>query len=519
MSFINTTKYADDATLVALYSNTWRTEHTITHDTKDQLKGSVSFNRIHPGNEHNGIKNFYLEMTGTFTITTRAANTPLRIQNINDCIYDCNVSYNGNSGYVNQPYLNSIIKRCFDEDVFIEQAASRHDKYVDAVISYNSAGTEITVKYHCMTPLYHEFFDTKEITGLNDLSIRFNYNLYNLFKVNMTNAAAGDPITDVALPAGTELKWRILYDEVAHDIPAEQYTMQIPHFAYYEAQNDFTVDSSATSTNTFNINVRDVMTCPLRCYLIAAPRIREEEVALCNVIPLRFIGSRWDIDGKKLNAFQSDGNDQLMSNFVNSRNAGLKSEFMTWAGRKGDSITSDGIPIDPIIGITTLGTTNTYVSTAENWRLQVKGTIEHDQLTNCTKDRTLQGIVVYEYPAVLSLSSVASSTTGIIYSLNGTHDQLIEIEMDDNDYLKSLEEAGLLVGGSKIGDFFKNAWKKIKSSKFISKALNWIGNDSKKYNSLLSMIPVVGQFVPQIQDIASKAAPMVESAGLGVNLF
>lgn len=518
MSFINTTKYADDATLVALYSNTWRTEHSITHETENQMKGSVSFNRIHPGNEHNGIKNFYLEVYAEFTIT-KASTATVRIQNINDCIYDCNVSYNGNSGYVNQPYLNSIIKRCFDEDAFIEQASLRHDKYVNAVIG--GTNTSMTVKYHCMTPLYHEFFDTKEITGLNDLSIRFNYNLFNLFKASLINPtdadAAGTAISAVAITNNT-LKWKIIYDEVAHDIPAEQYTMQIPHFAYYEAQNDFTVVSSATSTNDFTINVRDVMTCPLRCYLIAAPRIREEEVALCNVISSRFIGSRWDIDGKKLNAFQSDGNDQLMSNFVNSRNAGLKSEFMTWAGRC-DSITSAGVPIDPIVGITTLGTTNTYVSTAENWRLQVKGTIEHDQLNHCTTNRTLQGIVVYEYPAVLSLSSVASSTTGIIYSLNGTHDQLIEIEMDDNDYLKSLEEAGLLVGGSKIGDFFKNAWKKIKSSKFISKALNWIGNDSKKYNSLLSMIPVVGQFVPQIQDIASKAAPMVESAGLGVNLF
>lgn len=516
MSYINTTKYADDATLVALYANSWRTEHNVTHATDNQIKGSVSFNRIHPGNEHNGIKNLYLECVGTFTITTRAANTTLRIQNINDCIYDCSVSYNGNSGYVNQPYLNSIVKRCFDEDVFIEQAASRHDKYVDAVITGQNT-TTTTVKYHCMTPLYHEFFDAKEITGLNDLSIRFNYNLYNLFKVNMTNDAAGDPITAVALTADT-LKWRVIYDEVQHDIPAEQYTMQIPHFSYYEAQNDFTIDSSATSTNSFNINVRDVMTCPLRCYLIAAPRIREETTAVCNVIPARFVGSRWDIDGKKLNAFQSDGTDKLMDNFVNSRNAGLKSEFMTWAGRY-DSISGKGVPIDPIIGITTLGTTNTYVSTAENWRLQVKGTIEHDQLSACTYDKTLQGVVVYEYPAVLSLSSVASSTTGIIYSLNGTHDQLIEIEMDDNDYLKSLEDAGLLVGGSKIGDWFKNAWNKVKSGKFISKALKWIGNDSKKFNNVLSMIPVVGQFMPQIQEIAEKAAPMAESAGLGVNLF
>ena len=517
MSFINTTKYADDATLVALYSNTWRTEHTITHDTKNQLKGSVSFNRIHPGNEHNGIKNFYLECYAEFTITKLSGAT-VRIQNINDAIYDCNVSYNGNSGYVNQPYLNSMIKRCFDEEAFIEQAASRHDKFVDVVIG--GTNTSMTVKYHCMTPLYHEFFDAKEITGLNDLSIRFNYNLYNIFKATMTNpaaAGAGTAISAVALTNDT-LKWRILYDEVGHDIPAEQYTMQIPHFAYYEAQNDYTIDASATSTNSFNINVRDVMTCPLRCYLISAPRIRDETTELCNVIPSRFIGSRWDIDGKKLNAFQSDGNDQLMSNFVNSRNAGLKSEFMTWAGRS-DNISGVGVPIDPIIGITTLGTTDTYVSTAENWRLQVKGTIEHDQLSNCTTDRTLQGVVVYEYPAVLSLSSVATSTTGIIYSLNGTHDQLIEIEMDDNDYIKSLEEAGLLVGGSKIGDWFKNAWKKIKSSKFISKALNWIGNDSKKFNNLLSMIPVVGQYVPQIQDIAGKAGQVAESVGLGVNLF
>ena len=81
--------------------------------------------------------------------------------------------------------------------------------------------------------------------------------------------------------------------------------------------------------------------------------------------------------------------------------------------------------------------------------------------------------------------------------------------MDDNDYLKSLEEAGLLVGGSKIGDWFKNAWNKVKSGKFISKALKWIGNDSKKFNNVLSMIPVVGQFMPQIQEIAEKAAHSV----------
>lgn len=519
MSFINTTKYADDATLVALYGNSWRSHHSPDNDQINQLKGSVTFKKIQPGSFDSGIKNFYIEMTGKFTITTRSNNVPIRIQNINDAIYDCNVAYNATNGYINQPYLNSIVKRCFDDDVFIENASTRHDKYVYAVIT-RPTNTSINVDYRCLSPLYHEFFEAKEITGINDLNLRFNYNIFNLFKANMTNAAAGDEITAIALQAGENIHFNIYYDEVGHEIQSEAYTMQIPHYEYYEAKSDITIDSSAASNNTIDIDVGKSPSCPLRCYLLAAPNIRDETTALCNVIPARFVGTKWDLEGKKMNAYQSDGADQLLTNFLNCKNAGLKSEFMTWAARKSDNLSTDGgVPIDPISAINTLGSADTYVGTADNFRLRVKGTVEHDQLTNCTFDRTLQGVVIYEHPAVLSLSTVASVPSGFIFSLNGTHDQLVEIEMDDNDYLKSLEEAGLLVGGSKFGDFFKNVWKKIKSSKFISKALNWIGNDSKKYNSLLSMIPVVGQFVPQIQDIANKAAPMVESAGLGVNLF
>ena len=514
MSFINTTKYADDATLVSLYADSWRRDYTITHETKDQMAGSVSFNRIQPGNKDNGIKNIYLEMYAEFTVTKAAAAT-IRLQNVNDAIYDCTVTFNGSAGYMNQPYINSIIKRCFDEDAFIEQASVRHDKYVNAEITPNAAGTSVSIKYYCMTPIYHEFFDAKEITGINDLSVRFNYNLYNIFKATMINpqaAGAGTAISAVALTNDT-LKWQIIYDEVKHEIPSDLYTMQVPHYIYFESKNDFTIDASSNSNNEVYIDLHDAESCPLRCYLISSPRIKNETTALCNVIPSRFISSRWNIDNKN-NAFMSDGTDKIMYNFVNSKSAGLKSEFMTWAGRC-DNITGAGVPIDPIIGITTLGTTNTYTNTNDLCRIHVKGTINHDQLSNCTTDRTLTGMLVYEYPAVLSTGTI----NNIIYTLDMPKTQLTEIEMDDNDYIKSLEQAGLLVGGSKVGDWFKNLWHKIKSGKFISKTLNWIGNDSKKFNNLLSMVPVVGQFVPQIQEMAKKGAVMAEDAGLGVNLF
>jgi len=523
MSFINITKYAEESTLVSLYSDAWRIEKERTHATDGQMKGSISFNRIHPSAKDNGIKNVYLEFDAQFTIT-KAATATIRVQNFNDAIYDCNVSYNGNSGYINQPYLNSIIKRCFDKDVFIEQATTRHDKYVDVILTPNDAGTSVDVVYHCMTPIYHEIFEAKEITGLNDLNVRFNYNLFNLFKTNMFGHAgtAGDPagagngITAIVLKEPFKVK--ILYDEVRHEIPQDVYTMQVPHFEYFESHHEYTIDSSATSENknSFTINVTDITSCPLRCYLIQAPRIRDETYELCNVVPSRFVSSKWDLDNK-YNAFLSNGQDGLLSNYVNSKNAGLKSEFMTWAGRKSDGISASGIPIDPIIGINTLDTTKTFTNTSDNWRCGISGTIEHDQLKNCTTDRTLLGIAVYEYPGVLQLGTGIQS--GVIFTLDRPAAQLEEIEMDDNDYVKSLEDAGILVGGSKFTDFFRNLWNKIKSGRFISKALNWVGNDSKKYNNLLSMIPVVGQYIPQVQDIASKAGKIAETAGLGTNLF
>lgn len=517
MSFIDTTKYADDDTLVALHSNVRRVIHTTTSSpTKTTTDGSFSFERIQPRSKNFGMKNVYIvsDMTLTITLTT---GTKFKLENINAALYDTTLSINGSIQFTQQPYINYLIKNNYDKGEFIEYQNLHHDKYVYYTITAGAAEdgkTPYTVKYHCTSPIYHSFFDN-DLVGIDNMNLMSQFNLRNLIKIQQSTNY--DTISAFSV---SDLKFDLRYDEVQYTVPLENYNIQVPHYVYYSATNKFTSSFSVNDTLTekddsFEVNVRDVKSQPLRVFLAAVQDIRNTGNNNIMYTPeMRFKNISWDVNNQT-NVMNTGTVSDI---YLTSKNAGLLTEFNVYAGMKAGTITDDGISIDPICAINMLDTFDSKISTADLFRLSVSGNININRPVDAAAGTIINRYVyaVYEYPAILSISPMSS---GLIYSLNGTFNELIELE-DDESYLKQLEESGMY-GGSKFGDWIKRTWQKIKSGKFVSKALNFLGN-TKKYNNLLSMIPGVGTVMPiigKIQDVAGDIGKKAEDAGYGVNMF
>ena len=512
MSRVDTTKYARDDTLVALSSNVRRVIHTPTSFTDNSVSGSFSFERIQPRTKHNGLKNLTVMYNATFRITpadtTKTTPLKFRFDNINAAFYDCAVSINSSIQAVQQPYINNIIKSSFNSSEFIEDAPNHHNKHVSVSVEPHKNGSSqcdyYTVKYSCCTPLYHTYFDN-DLCGIDSLGISGQFNLYNIVKTALD--AAETSIASITFEAGQTASMKISYDEVAYSVPLEAYNIQVPHLLYYSSQENVqTLDVSAGASINSTINVRDVKTQPLKAYLVAAPNIRgtANGNVCCRAAETYFTSVRWDINNE-MNALNTSDTTDI---YMTSKVAGLLSEYGVNTGNH-----NGGVAVSPVCAVDMLETSGSKVSTADLFRLNVESTIKCNTV-NVATDPSYVVYCVYQYPSVLTVSTQGCS---IIYSLNGTWNELAEIE-DADEYYDALNKAQLY-GGSKFGDFFKNLGRKIKEGRYVSKILNGISN-TKSLNPLLSMIPGVGQVVPLIQDVAAKAAPVAESAGLGaVGMF
>ena len=518
MSFIDTTKYADDDTLVALHSNVRRVIHTTTSSPNGTAyEGSFSFERIQPRSKHFGMKNVYLIAHAKFVLTL-PDNTDFRLDNINAALYDTTLSINGSIQFTQQPYINYLIKKNYDKSEFIEHQNIQHDKYVFAKIT-SAEGTvadttDWTIIYDCCTPIYHSFFDN-DLVGVDNMNLMSQFNLRNVIKIPQADNYAS--ITGFTV---SDLKFDLRYDEIQYTVPLENYNIQVPHYVYYSATNKFTSSFAANDTHketndTFEVNVRDVKSQPLRVFLAAVQDIRNTGTNNIMYAPeMRFGRISWDVNNQT-NVMNTGS---VADIYLTSKNAGLMTEYNVYAGMKSGNIIDYGVSIDPICAINMLDTFDSKVSTSDLFRLSVSGEINLSRPVADEASTTINRYVyaVYEYPAILSISPMSS---GLIYSLNGTFNELVEIE-DDESYIKQLEESGMY-GGSKFGDWIKRTWGKIKSGKFISKALNFLGN-TKKYNNLISMIPGVGTvmpFIDKIQDISGDLGKKAEDAGYGVNMF
>lgn len=513
MSFIDTTKFASDDTLIALTGNVQRVLHEPTnYPQATALTGGLTFERIQPRSKHFGMKNITLCYTGTFTIKFNSTgDRKLRFENINAALYDTNLNINGSIQFTQQPYINYYIKRSYDKGSFQEHQQLYNDKYVWTKWTKATADSKdtYTVYYKCCTPIYHSFFES-DLVGIDNMSIFSQVNLSNIIKIVKNNKS------DLVAGAGglisvADSSFKLRYDEIQYTMPLESYNIQVPHYIYYQADSEITPTLNAAGGHTdFNgskVNIRDVRTQPLRVFYSVFPNIRAQDTSVIETVETVIKKIHWDVNNKT-NIMNSDSIEDV---YLTSKCAGLLTEFETYYND------GEGVACPPVAAISMLDTTDSKISTADLFRLSLDVDLDfvYPALAATTQIKRI-GYCVYEYPAILSISPQSSQ---LIYSLPGTFNELVEME-DDEAYLKQLEDSGMY-GGSKFGDWIKRTWQKIKSGKFISKALNFIGN-TKGANNLLSMIPGVGTVMPvisKIQDIAGDVGKKAEEAGYGVSMF
>lgn len=520
MSFVDTTKIASDDILVAMTSKVKQMIYPPTHDTKTSMSGTLSFERIHPRSIDFTISDLKIYFKGTFTITLSAALTDttvptFRLENINSALYHTMIDINGNITPTSQPYINYLIRKQYDKNYYQEEQQMKHDKDVWFKITHTGGSADATknkifeVQYECLTPLMVPEIES-DLTGINNLNITSQVNLYNIFKFPTISNISKIEVKDV--------EYRIRYNEIHNTIIQESYSAMVNSYLYYKGDVG-SKDYIAGNTQTIetSLNIRDGTSQPLIVYVVNAPHITEISTKICLAPEIKPISCSFDIN--------SDTNTMLSQSthdiYYISKNAGLLTEYNTWTGKKDNLITdarvsTRGLPCPPVIACNMLKTNESKISTSDIFRLNVNATYDY------TYNENINGIdrdcyAVYSYPSIYYYSS---SENRIIKNLTQTFAELIEMD-DDDAYFRQLADSGVLSGGGKVGDFFKNLWRKIKSGKFISKALNFIGN-TKNANNLLSMIPGVGAAMPiisKIQDIAGEAGKTAENAGYGVSMF
>lgn len=518
MSYIDTTKIATDDVLVAMTSNVKQIVHKPTHDPQNSMTGSISFERIHPRSSHFSVSDIKIFFKGTFTLTYTtafAANVlpSIRLENINAALYAAQIDMNGSVSFQTEPYINYLIKKQYDKDYYQEEQQLKHDKYVFSKISIDQTSEttrkKVVIKYECMSPFMAPEFDT-DLTGLSNFNIQSQVNLYNLIKLQDLGTLDTIELTNA--------EYEIRYNEIQNTIPQESYNTMINHYYYYSGvtgQKSYTANTETETETAFNI--KDVNGQPLIVYVVNAPNIKTEHDKNIFLVPEIYPTScTFDIN--------SDTNSLLTTSthsiYEVSKSAGLITEYNTWAGQADNYITTStskkGIPCPPVIACNMLKTANSSISTNDLFRLNVDVSYKYTYPVNKANYKP-NVYSVYMYPSLLIFSPTQCT---IFKNLPQTFNECVEME-DDEAYFRQLANSGVLEGGGKVGDFFKNLWRKIKSGKFISKALKFIGN-TKGANNLISMIPGVSAAMPiieKIQDISGNLGTKAEDAGYGVNMF
>ena len=509
MSYIDTTKIATDDVLVAMTSNVKQIKHKPTHDPANNVTGSLSFERIHPRSSHFSVSDVKIFFKGTFTLTYSAqqASVPIiRLENINAALYDTMLDINGSVTTTSQPYINYLIKKQYDKHYYQEDQQIKHDKDVICSITETTSKTVYTINYECMSPLLIPELDS-DLTGITNLNISSQVNLYNLFKINLTTGLT------ITL---TGQEYGLRYNEIQNTIPQESYNTMVNHFIYYKGVIDTSKSPVANTAivDTAQFNIRDTQSQPLMVYIVNGPAIRSGSSVSCQAPAILPTSCRFDINSDTNTVLSTTTHDV----YDISKCSGLITEYSTWSGSKNNfinTISGAGVSCPPVIACNMLKTAHSTISCSDLFRLNVEAAYSYTFPQNTTLNRDCYA--VYMYPSILSITP---TNTSIIYSLQQTFNECVEME-DDEAYFRQLASSGVLEGGGKVGNFFKNLWNNIKSGKFISKALKFIGN-TKDANNLLSMIPGIGTAMPiisKIQDIAGDVGKTVEEAGYGVNMF
>lgn len=489
MSFVNLTKSFKSDSLIALTSNVNHVKYSSTADPGETgMSGSLSFEHIHPRNRNNGIKNFYIYFEGKFEFSADVYD--VRFDNINAALYNTQISLNSLGSIVEQPYINNIIKRNFDKDDYIEDANSHNSKYV--YVKKTMDGAKAIYEYKCMCPLYHPILED-ELVKVSELNIHSMINLYNIVK-----CTGIVPATELKVSGAS---YSVYYDEIQYTDINDTVDIMVPLHQYYKDGAAHATAAAATEQQ-INLNVRDVIGCPIRAFVVATPRISETSLKVSRHITASFDKFNWDVAGIP-NQYPTTNISEI---YLTSRNAGLLTEFGVYYDDSNKSL-------DPILAIKLIDRINAVVGTSDLFRLVANGVLKlgiDNLATNEENKLSYEVFIIYEYNKLYH----ADDTQQNLYNtLPSSINEMIEEDYDA--FADSIDE---MMGGSKIGDWFRNMKEKMKKNKTLSKILGAVANSSK-FNNILSMIPGVGSVAPIIQNTANQLKDVAESAGYSTSMF
>lgn len=484
MSFVNLTKSFKSDSMIALTSNINHVKYSPTsHPDANAMSGSLSFEHIHPRNRNNGIKNFYIRCDATFKYTLPAETSmpDIRYDNFNAALYNTQISLNSLGSIVEQPYINNIIKRNFDKDDYLEDAANHNSKYVTVVKEVKDGVTYYN--YKSISPLYHPILEG-ELAKVSELNIQTMVNLYGVINA----PGLGNITIEVS-----KVNYSVYYDEVQYSDINDTVDILVPlHQYYYDDKHSI----SAAGTTDINLNVRDVIGCPMRAFVVAVKNINTVDTTICKRVKENFKTMSWDVAGIP-NQYATSDETEI---YLTSRNAGLLTEYGTYC-----NIVGENKPIlEPICAIKLTDRINAAVGTADLFRLVATG-----ELTHAAADNS-KVIIVYEYNKLYHADDMQQS---LYNNLPQSINELIEADFDE--YSREIED---MMGGSKLGDWFRSMKDKMKKNRTLSKILGAVANSSK-FNNVLSLIPGVGSIAPIVQNAATQLKDVAENAGYSTSMF
>ena len=514
MSYYDTCKRAKSSDLVALKANVQKVDFTATQLTQTSPVGSFSFERVQPRNSNYTLKNIYLKVSIDFTVTRAGTDATkenfyyYKFDDFNAAMYGTSVTINGSIQNTQEPYINSLIKKNYDEKEYVESMNEKNSPYVFVEVTDGDTKDVDIIHYESCAPIYHSYL-CEDITGINNLNISSNFNIYNIIKKNYLST---DYINAISFTGTQKITMKLIYDEVINtDLsPDGKYYTSCMLYMYYFGGDVITSGASGEIPGILN-NVRDTRTQPLRAFNMIVPDIRAATSNCSNVINGHISAVSWDVNNK-LNLVNTSAARSESEIYSVCKDAGLFTEFSVFLNKP--QLNKTIIYMDPIISISMLNTPDAKISTADLFRLSSTMTYKYGGATANIK---MKNYCVYEYPALIKISPIENT---VQYSLIGVMDELIESEAGMEEYMDDLEDLGYS-GDGKVADWFRKIGRKIKEGRFISKILGGISKGADIFTKIAPMIPGIGAaaapVASQVSDISKKVGNVAADAGYGIS--